>query len=224
MDIGLKELSLRLVRNLSALLKEDSRRGGVAEQTRRAGMTGSDNAVRTEYRFGTGRVSCDAGMVRRYPSSLLTPHSSLSTRLGFTLLELAVVVFIISLMASLVFPAFYSSGNRLRSDARKMASLLRYLNDNAISTKETYPLKFDLEEGELSWKGPDGEKSEKVRSLAGVDLQSKGELKKGEVTVFFSPLGIREYMALHLREDDKEMTVSINPVSGRVKVAVGWQQ
>jgi prepilin-type N-terminal cleavage/methylation domain-containing protein len=162
--------------------------------------------------------------MRRSLSSRFTLHISLFTRTGFTLLELAVVIFIISLMASLVFPAFYGSGSKIKSDARRMASLLRYLNDNAISAKETYPLKFDLQEGELSWKGPDGERSEKVASLAGVDLQSKGELKKGDVTVFFSPLGIREYMALHLRDDEKEMTVSINPVSGRVKVAEGWQQ
>lgn len=151
-------------------------------------------------------------------------YSRIGGRTGFTLLELAVVLFIISLMAALIFPAFYGADSKIKSDARKTASLLRYLNDNAISAKETYPLKFNLGEEELSWKGPDGEKSEKVRRLAGVYLQSKGELKKGEVTVFFGPLGIREYMALHLLEDEKEMTVSINPVSGRVKVAEGWQQ
>jgi prepilin-type N-terminal cleavage/methylation domain-containing protein len=162
--------------------------------------------------------------MRRSSSSRFTFNVSLFTRFGFTLLELAVVLFIISLMASLVFPAFYRSDNRLRSDSRKMASLLRYLNDNAISAKETYPLKFDIDKGELSWNGPDGDKSEKVRSLAGVALQSKGEVKKGEVTVFFNPLGIREYLALHMKEDEKEMTVSINPVSGRVKVDEGWQQ
>jgi prepilin-type N-terminal cleavage/methylation domain-containing protein len=165
-----------------------------------------------------------AGKMSGPLSSRFTSHVSRLTRTGFTLLELAVVIFIISLMAALVFPSFYHSDNGLRSDARKTASLLRYLNDNAISAKGTYPLKFDLEEGELSWKGPDGERSEKLRSLAGVDLQSKGELKKGEVTVFFGPLGIREYMALHLSKDDKDMTVAINPVSGRVKVEEGWQQ
>ncbi len=143
---------------------------------------------------------------------------------GYTLLELAVVVFIIALVTSIVFPAFYSSANRVQTDARKTASLLRYLNDSAISAKETYPLKFDLREAELSWKGPDGEKSEKVKSLAGVNLQSQGELTEGEVTVFFTPIGIGEYMALHLREKDKEMTVSINPVSGRVKISDGWQK
>jgi prepilin-type N-terminal cleavage/methylation domain-containing protein len=162
--------------------------------------------------------------MRRSLSSLFPFRSSLLSGSGFTLLELAAVLFIISLLAALVFPAFYGTNNKLKSDARKLASLLRYLNDNAISAKETYPLKFDLGEEMLSWKGPDGEKSEKVPSLAGVDLQSKGELNKGDVTVFFGPIGISEYMALHLKEDDKEMTVSINPVSGRVKIAEGWQQ
>lgn len=167
------------------------------------------------------------------PMEETIPPSSLSEgrvlapgkgKAGFTLLELTVVVFIIALMTSIVFPAFYSWNNRVRTDARRTASLLRYLNDSAISAKETYPLKFNLREAELSWKGPDGEKSERVKSLAGVDLQSQGELKEGEVTVFFSPLGIGEYMALHLRDNDKEMTVSINPVGGRVKIAEGWQK
>ncbi|MDA8433529.1 MAG: prepilin-type N-terminal cleavage/methylation domain-containing protein [Nitrospiraceae bacterium] len=153
-----------------------------------------------------------------------TLHPPRLTRSGFTLMELAVVVFIISLMAALVFPAFYGSDNRLKSDARRLASLLRYLNDNSIAAKGIYPLTMDLDQEELSWKGPDGEETEKVKSLAGVYLQSKGELKKGEVTISFTPLGIPEYMALHLREDDKEMAVSINPLSGRVKIAEGWQQ
>ncbi len=162
--------------------------------------------------------------MKKSSSQPFTFHHLLFTGRGFTLLELAVVIFIIALTVSIVFPAFYGSDNRISADARKTASLLRYLNDSAISAKETYPLKFSLQEAELSWKGPDGEKSEKVKSLAGVYLQSKGELKDGEVTVFFSPLGIGEYLALHLRDDDKEMTVLINPVSGRVKIAEGWQK
>jgi general secretion pathway protein H len=162
--------------------------------------------------------------VRRFLTASFPSPYRLCRRSGFTLLELAVVIFIIGLMASLVFPAFYRSDNRLRSEARRLASLLRYLNDNAISTKETYPMKFDLETEEISWKGPDGEESEKVPMLAGVELQSKGEINKGEVTVFFGPLGIREYMALHLKENDKEMTVSINPLSGRVKISEGREQ
>src|SRR5208282_1143636 len=79
---------------------------------------------------------------------------------GFTLLELFAVVFIISLLTAVVLPSLYGlSDNKLKSDARKMASLLRYLNDSSISSKKTLSLKFDLQEGSILWQGPDGEKT-----------------------------------------------------------------
>jgi len=140
-------------------------------------------------------------------------------RRGFTLLELIVVIFIISLIAAVIFPSFSGLGeNRLKSEAKKTASLLRYLNDSAIFTKETYSLKFDLQEGLISWKGPDGEKTEKIKSLAGIRLPSKGEVKEGEATVFFGPLGIQENIEVFLRDKDEGMRVTLNPVSGRVKM------
>jgi general secretion pathway protein H len=194
MDIGLKGLSLRLVSNLSAIRKKDSRQ---------AGMTGSENVGPSGHKLGTRQVSGNA---------------------GFTLLELAVVVFIIAMLAAVVFPAFFGTGNKISAEARKTASLLRYLNDNAISTKSVYPLKFNLPDGILSWQGPDGEKTETLKGLASITLTSKGTIKEGEVTVFFGPLGIKENLAVHLRGEDKDMTVSINPVSGRVKIEEGEKE
>ncbi len=138
---------------------------------------------------------------------------------GFTLLELVVVLFIVSLLAAVVFPSFHSlNGKDLKSDAKRAASLLRHLNDSAISRKETYALRFDLQSGSVSWKGPDGEKSEKIRSLAGVKLSSKGEVKEGEVIVFFGPLGVQEGIELLLTREGEEMRVTLNPASGRVKI------
>jgi general secretion pathway protein H len=141
-------------------------------------------------------------------------------RAGFTLLELIVVIFVISLLLAILFPSFYGlEGRSLKSDARRIASLLRYLNDSAISTKVTYPLKFDLKEQTLSWKGPDGEKTEKFESLYSLRLPSKGELKEGEITVFFGPLGIQESIAIYLKDDEeKGMTVALNSLSGRTKI------
>ncbi len=157
-------------------------------------------------------------------SSSLTFNPSLSRRTGFTLLELAIVVFIISLLAALVFPAFFSTDSKVKAEARKTASILRYLNDNAIATKNTFPMKFSLADGVLSWQGPDGEKTERLKSLASLTLSSKGDIREGEVTVFFGPLGIGENLAVHLRDDDKDMTVSLSPVSGRVKIVEGKQE
>jgi general secretion pathway protein H len=138
---------------------------------------------------------------------------------GYTLLELAVVVFIISLLTAIVMPSFFSSGDsRLKADARKMASLLRYLNDSSIYTKKTFSLAFDLEEDSISWRGPDGDKTDKIKTLSSVELQSKGDIKEGQVTVFFGPLGITENISVHLKGDKKGMTVTLNAISGRAKI------
>jgi general secretion pathway protein H len=138
---------------------------------------------------------------------------------GFTLWELVAVVFIVSLLAALVFPSFLARRSRaVESDARRVASLLRYLNDGAVSGKQTYSLKVDLEKGTLSWKGPDGEKTEGFPNLAGIILQSRGEVKEGQVIVFFGPLGIQEGIAIRLKDEDKGMRVAFHPVSGRAKI------
>ena len=140
-------------------------------------------------------------------------------RRGYTLLELIVVIFLLSLLAAVIFPSMRGLGKKsVASEAKKMASLLRYLNDSAIYTKQTYFLKFDLGEGLISWKGPDGERAEKMKTLAGVRLPSKGEVKEGQVTVFFGPLGIRENIEISLKDKNESMRVMLNPVSGRVKI------
>jgi general secretion pathway protein H len=143
----------------------------------------------------------------------------IARRRGFTLIELILVIFLISLIAAMALPSFYGlSANKLKSDARRIASLLRYLNDTAISTKETYSLKFDLGEGSLSWKDSGGKKTETFEDLVSLYLPSKGEMKEGQVTIFFGPLGIQELIAVRLRKEDKGMIVTLNPWSGRTKV------
>ncbi|MBI4688654.1 MAG: hypothetical protein HY754_00040, partial [Nitrospirae bacterium] len=43
-------------------------------------------------------------------------------------------------------------------------------------------------------------------------------LSTGEVTLFFSPLGLQESLSITLKDSDKELAVIFNPLSGRVKV------
>jgi general secretion pathway protein H len=137
---------------------------------------------------------------------------------GFTLLELMVVLFIVSLMAALVLPNLRYSENRIRSQARKVASILRYLNETAAAKKVTLPISFNIDKGTITWQDSEGERSEEIDSLSAVELQSRGILKEGELVVFFQPLGLREYLMVYLRQDDEERTVAFNPVSGRVKI------
>ncbi len=141
------------------------------------------------------------------------------TRSGFTLLELIVVIFILSVFMGLVMPVFYGVGEgRLNSEAGKMISILRYLNDSAVSRKETFPLTISLDTGTVRWKTHEGEKSEKLAGLFSVSTTSTGNVSKGEVTLFFGPLGLQENLLITLKDRDKEMLVSFNSLSGRAKV------
>ena len=152
------------------------------------------------------------------------PYASIRQR-GFTLLELIVVIFVIALLAGIVFPSFRGLSERqLSSDARRTASLLQYLSDSAMASKETYSVDFDLQKSSISWKGPEGDKTESLKTLAGVDLQSKGMTREGLVTVFFGPAGIMEYIEVLLKDDEKEMKVTFNPISGRAKILTGEEQ
>jgi type II secretion system protein H len=139
---------------------------------------------------------------------------------GFTLLELLVVLCIISVVMALVIPSFSGTGERrLRSEAREIASILNYLQDSAVSRKETFALRCNLDENSIWWKGPDGEKRRSFGGMTGVTTQSTGRMAQGEVILFFEPLGIRENLSIHLMSDKKEMTVTLHHLSGRVKIS-----
>ena len=138
---------------------------------------------------------------------------------GFSLLELIVALFIVSLVLAVVFPSFAVFGeNRLKAEAREMASILRYMNDSASSRKETFIIKFDLDKNRVFWKGPEGEKTKVFEDLTGVTTQANGTVNKGELTVFFDPLGIKENLSVHMNREKKKVTVTLNHLSGKVKI------
>lgn len=146
-----------------------------------------------------------------------TSATGICSAAAFTLLELMVVLFVVSLVLAIAIPSFSVSSGKLKSEARKVSSMLRYMNETAAAKKETLSLKFDFKNGLIAWN--DGaERKEKLESLVAVDLQSTGKVNEGELTVFFSPLGLREYMSVYLRRGEEEITVSFNPISGRTKI------
>lgn len=148
-----------------------------------------------------------------------TSRAGTCSKGGFTLLEIIVVLFLVSLVMAIVLPSFDSFGeNKLKSEAREMSSILRYMNDSALSRKETFSMKFDLDKNMVYWKGPDGEKTRKFDDLTGVTTQSAGMVSKGELILFFEPLGIRENLDVQMSRGKKDMTVTLNHLSGRVKI------
>ena len=138
---------------------------------------------------------------------------------GFTLLELIVVLFVISVVMALVLPSFTGFGEqKLKSEVREMASILRYMNDSAVARKATYFIRFDLDDGMVSWTGPDGKREKTFDDITVVTTQATGRVSRGEITFFFEPLGTRENISVHLSDGDNDMSVTLHHLSGRVKI------
>jgi general secretion pathway protein H len=138
---------------------------------------------------------------------------------GFTLLELIVVLFLISVIAGVILPSFTGFGERkVKAEAREIASILRFMHDSAISRKETYWITFDLDGNLIKWKGPEGEKTKEFMSLTSLTTQSTGTLSKGEVTIPTEPLGFRENLSVLVGTGDENITITFNHLNGQVKI------
>lgn len=138
---------------------------------------------------------------------------------GFTLLELVLVIFIISISAAIVFPSFsVFETAKIKSDAKKIASILRYLNENAITTKETSSLKIDFKKKRLIYNSTEDKKEEIFETIRSAELQSQGMVFDGEVTLFFHHFGAAENINIYLSDNKSSLIVAFNHLSGRVKI------
>lgn len=146
---------------------------------------------------------------------------------AFTLIELVVVIFIISLTSALIMPNLWGNNERaVKSEAKHIGNTLRYAYDEAIGKKMTYLIKINLDKD--SWKF---ESENESRNFAMKDnvmfkdiiVPSLGEVSFGEVTLKFGPMGAEEPVRIHLIKDEAEYTVTFNHINGRAKVHEGYK-
>jgi general secretion pathway protein H len=136
---------------------------------------------------------------------------------GFTLLEIIVVIFILSLSLAIVFPSI-NTKRTLNSEAKRLASILRYLLDNAITKKETLTLTVKFPERVLIYETSEGKREERFPALEGIQ-SSQDTIKEGSsITIFFYPTGVKDLFTFVLKNEKEEYLVKINPVSNRVKI------
>ena len=162
----------------------------------------------------------------------LVPRACLN--MGFTLIEMVVVIVILSIIALLVFPRLPSVGDGdLRSSARSIAATIRYIEDLAITSRSSYRMRFNLDDATLVIKkiGSDGSEqtaddlllsrkilAEEIR-IADVTSSRLGKISIGEVNLDFGPQGLREFVSIHLLSPKGHYyTVQAYPRSGKVKV------
>ncbi len=158
---------------------------------------------------------------------------------GFTLIEIMVVIAILSMLALLVFPRLPSSdSSSLRSSARSLAAMLRYLSDTAVTTKSRYQLRAVMGENNLTVTRSAENKpaaagdpflnrrflADRV-TVSDVVIPRLGRVNSGEVTIDFSAEGLGELVIFHLKgATGGDFTVIAYPHSGKVQVTEGYQE
>ena len=159
---------------------------------------------------------------------------------GFTLLEIAVVIFIMGLVMTLAIPYLGGfHGAELKSEARRLAGRANYLYDEASTQKVIYQMTFDLDHNGYyvtrldpytpqpkfalysgPWGGyvmmPAGLKLRDV-SVAGI-----GGVKIGSISCQFYPDGYVDATVIHLASvSGQVLTLSFNPLTGNVGIVSG---
>jgi len=174
------------------------------------------------------------------PSSGVMSREPVADSAGFTLIELVVVLAILAMTTLLVWPRLPDTrAAALKGSARALATTVRYVGDQVITTRLPHRLRITPGSGEIRVVTipPGGTESRPSdtffnrRILADgvtvVDVQIPrlGTVSTGEVLLDFGPAGLADIATIHLRESGgDQMTVTIFPFGSRVKVQEGYQE
>jgi general secretion pathway protein H len=177
------------------------------------------------------------------PISTLPRSEAAARARGFTLIELAVVLLIVGILASLAAPSLSALGEaRIDGEARRLGTLTSYLHDEAALRGRVYRLSLDLDAQRYEVRVARADSGEFVspRSSAGWDpyadeshaLASGTELTSvetatGTVTtgmshVYFVPEGGREGFAVVLEGESGQLRrLLFDDATGRVSIRRG---
>jgi general secretion pathway protein H len=152
--------------------------------------------------------------------------------LGFTLLELTIVMFFMALIAGLSTPFVMSTLDRieLQTSARKVASTLRYARSEAITSKKPVVFTGDLSRNIFWVSKIDANKSPKIKPLTDpIQLtrfigESENSLfRDGKFTVTFFPQGNSSggLISINIKESrslENYYDISVDPITGQTKI------
>lgn len=159
---------------------------------------------------------------------------------GFTLLELAVVLFIMGLVMLIAMPYFGGLQHaQLTSAARQLASHTNYLYEEAGAQKVLLRIVFDLDHNRYSVErldpfamrprfvpetGPAGGPVQLPTDvhLRDIWVEGAGGFRHGAISAQFYPSGVADAALIHLSDDGGSViTLAINPFNGRAALERG---
>ena len=152
--------------------------------------------------------------------------------LGFTLLELTLVMFFMAIIAGLSTPFVMSTLDRmeLQTSARKVASALRYARSKAIASKKPVIFSGNLDRNQFWVIQGHGNETPKITSLTDpIRLDhfiNEGEdtfFRDDKFTVTFFPQGNSSggSIGININESgssENYYAISIDPITGKTKI------
>ena len=165
--------------------------------------------------------------------------NSICGRSGFTLIEIVVVVTILALAAAIVLPLLPSTAaGSLRTSARRLATVIRYLGDRSVTTKSHYRMHLDMGENAIGVKKiVDGEETtpedpffsrrilEEGVTIEDIEVPRLGKTSEGVVDIDFGVAGLADFAVIHLKGANEEhFTVTALPYGGKVEVVEGYRE
>ena len=152
--------------------------------------------------------------------------------LGFTLLELTLVMFFMALIAGLTTPFIMSTLDRMemQSAARKVASALRFARSEAITIKKPVIFSGNITQNHYWISAIEVIKNPRIRSLKNpirlaqfMPTEENDPVSEGKFTVTFFPQGNSSGGEISIdikesRESENYYVINIDPITGRTKI------
>ena len=152
--------------------------------------------------------------------------------LGFTLLELTLVMFFMALIAGLTTPFIMSTLDRMemQSAARKVASALRFARSEAITIKKPVIFSGNITQNHYWISAIEVIKTPRVRSLKNpirlaqfMPTEENDPVSEGKFTITFFPQGNSSggEISINIKESRKSenyYVINIDPITGRTKI------
>jgi competence protein ComGD len=146
------------------------------------------------------------------------PRAAEVGRRGFTLLEVLVVLFVVSLVVSLTAPTIARSTEliRARAEVAGFSALLRFAREQAITSRQEHSVVVDPGEHRVTLLTADGE----VRRTRALPPKWTLEAKPPtHLTVTFEPEGNSSGGEFRITASGATYRVTIEPMTGRVRNA-----
>jgi len=137
---------------------------------------------------------------------------------AFTLIELIVVIFIITVVSFFTIPSLFK--DTLLKDETALISYLRALREDSITSKKETYLTINFKDRFFSFKSSNSEKklSMKEDERWEVFIPSRGNINDGYVTIIFPPFPSEDFLIFYLNRDGKDFTILLNNITGEVEI------